>query len=1068
VSDNGTPRLDERRAQEIAQGLLERLPCYVPGWLPAKSGPSRALIQIYARYLQALAERLNQAPGKNKLAFLDLLGINLLPAQASRAPVVFEMQPQARHSRVLAQTQVGAQAVGQSEPLVFETENAIGLAAARLAEVVTLWPGRDAYADHSSAAIGGQPFTLFEPLQQVPHELYLAHDTHFALAGRATVELQFELAAPGSEPLPLAWEYWDGEVWRGFKDFADEDIEGESFDGTEGLTRSGVIRLVADCASSERAVVNGMEAHWIRGRATEPMPPSPDRVSPWVDTIGVRTIITKPFVAGLQPDAAFADGLEVDLSKSFYPFGQQPQPGSTFYFSSEEAFSRAGTQITISATDAPTPQEESGTGAVDSAAPELTAEYWNGTHWASLDIQNGELATFVTDGGIRLFDIPNDMLAAEVHGEEAFWLRIRISSGGFTRTRTIKWTDAAGTNTIVVVENVPPAWASLRLRYDYSSPQAQPQACLTYNDFEWQDHSDDARWRGGTFEPLSVVADRTPTLYLGFDGPLPADLISLYLDIQEVENQIEGPALRWEYWDGTGWRSLTVEDETNDLALPGMVAALWPGVPTPPAATVVATGEKQVQLLSARLAARFSPGDLLYIRQEDTGELVTVAKVSHDTLILRTPLSQAYNQATIGKATLPRFGTPRSWIRARLQTDGKPLGSKLNGIHLNAVWAIQVQTISDELLGSSNGQLDQAFFFRQAPVLPHEVIEVRELDGPRAEVELAILEQELLAQGLCKSDLRTVTDRTTGRVQEVWVRWQARPHLLFSGPDDRHYVLERSQGRILFGDGVHGRIPPAGMNNVLARTYRAGGGLDGNVAIDAINLLLGAVPGAQGVANPRAGEGGAEGETPEQVDTRGPQTLRHRRQAITLADYEALAREASPAVAVARALPATHPSGRPSPGWVTVIIMPQSQDAQPQPSFELRQRVRDFLAARAPAAVADRITVTGPTYLPIGVEAVVAPVDPAQAGTVFQDATAALEVFLHPLTGGPEGTGWPFGRDVYLSDVAATLEAVEGVNYAQTINLLLDGTPCGERIDVPPDRIVVAGTISITLIGSEG
>jgi phage-related baseplate assembly protein len=196
--------------------------------------------------------------------------------------------------------------------------------------------------------------------------------------------------------------------------------------------------------------------------------------------------------------------------------------------------------------------------------------------------------------------------------------------------------------------------------------------------------------------------------------------------------------------------------------------------------------------------------------------------------------------------------------------------------------------------------------------------------------------------------------------------------------------------------------------------------------------------------------------------------LCHRRQAITLADYEALAREASPAVAVARALPATHPSGRPSPGWVTVIIMPQSQDPRPQPSFELRQRVRGFLAARAPAAVADRITVTGPAYLPIGVEAVVAPVDPAQAGIVFQDATAALEDFLHPLTGGPEGTGWPFGRDVYLSDVAATLEAVEGVNYAQTINLLLDGTPRGERIDVPPDRIVVAGTISITLIGSEG
>ena len=144
--------------------------------------------------------------------------------------------------------------------------------------------------------------------------------------------------------------------------------------------------------------------------------------------------------------------------------------------------------------------------------------------------------------------------------------------------------------------------------------------------------------------------------------------------------------------------------------------------------------------------------------------------------------------------------------------------------------------------------------------------------------------------------------------------------------------------------------------------------------------------------------------------------------------------------------------------------MPHSQDPQPQPSFGLRQLVQDYVAARVPAAIAHQVTVGSPSYLPIGVEATIAPINPADAGVVLAAATEKLAEFLHPLTGGPEGTGWPFGRDIFLSDVAAVIEAVTGIDYAATINLLLDGTPRGEMIAVPPDRIVVAGTLRITLV----
>jgi len=1119
------------------------LPGYIPGWSPAPGGPSWALLQAFARYLQALIERVAAAPDRSKLAFLDMLGINLLPAQSARAPLVFAARPRVGDGRIPSGTRVAAAVAGHAAPLVFETQTDIALASANLAEVVTLWPGQDSYADHSEAAIGGQPFQLFAPAQPTPHALYLAHDLHFALSGFSVIEVRIDLAAPGSQPLPLAWEYWDGAVWRGFKDFQPPDAVTavDSLDGTCGLTRSGTVRLVAECAQAARTKVNGVESYWVRGRATTPLPRQPGVTWPQIKRVGVRSVISRylrslqfggagffssgmlvvdagypgsgtgevrlrgpngysdvqpikpgtevkwnglspgiyqvtvlqpgyaPFslyaladfavsvigkVEGLPADSAYAAGQKLDLTRSFFPFGQVPQPGNDFYLSNAEAFARPGAQITLHADHVEAPQ-----GLPDSATLAtvlLAAEVWDGESWVTLPLASTDLVRFVTAGDIDLtFTVP-EMAVTKVNGEPGLWMRIRIRSGAFTKNITI--------NGVTFKQMAPPALDGLRLGYEYASPADPPQGCLTYNDFQWQDHTGDARRQGTPFEPFSPVEDRSPALYLGFDGPLPADVISLYLDVQEAAGVTDGPPLRWEYWDGSAWLAVAVQDETHALALPGMVSTLWPAVQTPEPAMVLQAQGSQVQLSDPRDAPRFQAGDLVYIVQGSNGELATVASSSGATLTLKTPLLKSYQNAQLSPALLPRFGTPRTWMRARLQSDGEPYQPVLNGLYLNAVWAEQVETVQNEVLGSSTAEPDQVDFTRQTPVLAGQVIEVRELDGPQAAVELPLLLQDLQQHGLSEADLRTVTDPRTAQVNQVWVRWQEQPNLFFSGPADRHYVIERSRGRVILGDNRHGRIPQAGPDNLLARSYRYGGGLDGNVPAAAISQLLSGVL-ASSVTNPRAAEGGADGETTDDVLDRGPRTIRNRRQALSPDDYEALAREASPAVAVARALPTTHPDGRTATGWVKVIIMPHSQDPRPQPSFELRLQVHDFLAARMPASMAGQVSVAGPDYLPVGVTAAIAPSAPSAGNQVLEDATLALQRFLHPLTGGPEGSGWPFGRAVYLSDVARVLQSVPNVDHADTLELTLDGTPRGEVVEVPGDRIVVAGPLRLTLSG---
>jgi hypothetical protein len=131
--------------------------------------------------------------------------------------------------------------------------------------------------------------------------------------------------------------------------------------------------------------------------------------------------------------------------------------------------------------------------------------------------------------------------------------------------------------------------------------------------------------------------------------------------------------------------------------------------------------------------------------------------------------------------------------------------------------------------------------------------------------------------------------------------------------------------------------------------------------------------------------------------------------------------------------------------------------------------VRQYLAERAPGdlVAADQIYIVGPDYLPVDVQVTIAPRDPAEAGAVEERARKAFEEFLHPLRGGPERRGWDLGRDLFLSDVAAVLERVQGVDYVEELVLTIERNLQGERVAVADERVVVAGEIRLTLKAAE-
>jgi|GEM_PF-791148 len=158
------------------------------------------------------------------------------------------------------------------------------------------------------------------------------------------------------------------------------------------------------------------------------------------------------------------------------------------------------------------------------------------------------------------------------------------------------------------------------------------------------------------------------------------------------------------------------------------------------------------------------------------------------------------------------------------------------------------------------------------------------------------------------------------------------------------------------------------------------------------------------------------------------------------------------------------------PGRVSVLVLPLREDdprtalreALPPPPLsgaaplragaDTLRAVWTFLEERR--LLATRVHVASPVYVPVRVEAAVVrrpdvpePATPetlrtgwdgVPPGDVRRAVLEAVAAWLDPLLGGPDGRGWPFGRDAHLSDLYGVIEAVPGVDFVADLRLSSD------------------------------
>lgn len=409
-----------------------------------------------------------------------------------------------------------------------------------------------------------------------------------------------------------------------------------------------------------------------------------------------------------------------------------------------------------------------------------------------------------------------------------------------------------------------------------------------------------------------------------------------------------------------------------------------------------------------------------------TDETIAFTRSGH--IVVRVPASLSLQRDYLGDydATDPVTKQPRGklfWIRARLVQSQYERAPELLTVRANTIPALQAQTVQGEILGGTSGARNQTFQLENHPVL--------------------------------KGSARIQINEGPG---ETWRDWRIVDDLFGSGPTDEDLALNWTSGEVQAGDGERGQVPVANASNpdsnVVAVEYRFGGGTRGNVRAGEIRNMLTPVDGIDGskTTNVFDAFGGRDEERIDDAEARSRKALRARERAVGVEDFSVLAQQAGN-VRRATALPLAHPSfpGVQVPGAVTVIIIPDSAAPNPQPSDGLLRTVCEYLDARR--LLTTELFVVGPRYVTVSVEATVVSADDADPAGVKSSVASALSGYLHPLTGGDDGTGWPFGGPIRYSKVMQKVFSVKGVDSVPSLVLIVDGDRQPECRDVPLDPI---------------
>jgi hypothetical protein len=679
-----------------------------------------------------------------------------------------------------------------------------------------------------------------------------------------------------------------------------------------------------------------------------------------------------------------------------------------------------------------------------SSNPALAWEYWNGTGWWTL-VVSSDTTHNLRQSGVVEFHVPPDLKATDWSGKTNFWIRARLIGGDYGHeTVTVILTPITGGGTKEVVtrstEGIQAPYAiSVEVSYQIKDG-VLPAHLLTLDSGTLRDQSDANRTSGArveVFTPLAVTLSR--------------------LEQGAQENPSAATPCTPDCECKSGDASTSASSTSGATAFGASAAS----------AASPAPGRALYLGFSASLSGA-SVNVLLLVDRERSHDALAPLRVDalqgdHFAPVTVSDTTRALGESgvlsmsfAVPSASRELFGRTLSWLRLMPSRSDPTVtwNPGLKGAYLNAVWASATETLTRELVGSSEGAPNLTLQLQRPPVL-NDTLELR-VKEPLSSEERATL------KAADKNRVLSDVENLPGD----WVLWQRAIDPGDEAPTARVYALDEQTGVITFGDGKHGMIPPIGRDVIVAFAYQrtevgTGQGPDvpGNSVAPRTPLdLVSPVESVEAVIAADQAAGGAPPETSERVLRFGGARLRHRERALVARDFEDLALESSPKFVQARAFV--------RPGRVRLVVVKRGPD--PSPNAAERRELRRLLLAVAPPwlGVPRALAIEGPGIRRLRVELVLEVENLDHAGGLAIEVKKRMAALFDAVTGGIDRDGWPLGVVPRDDDVAWALSGAPdlvGIASVTLLEIATDGTVRRLPAAIKADELVVLAADGVRL-----
>ncbi len=786
-----------------------------------------------------------------------------------------------------------------------------------------------------------------------------------------------------------------------------------------------ILRIEADNAPGTIAFceVDSHIAGTVTVIATTPLPDNGGTLSYWKPT---------PSVARVAPAIEFsaADGNWDELIRNYpnfyfrFPIGAEPEPSPQQAITFSIGANPTAVALTRRWTNNPPPLNATTNFVVDgvigawqhqladtSSNPALSWEYWNGKGWWSLEILQDGTARLAVTGALK-FRVPQDIAESDWAGKSNFWIRARLVGGDYGHeevTVVSKPGPNAGETLQTVVrstENIKaPLVLDMRLSYSICN-EVLPTFLLAEDNGTVRDQSDANSTAGAiveAFVPLAMALGRLSTGAV-VAPESPGDCPPECACDKHATSAAATPKAAAPTSAATSLRS---KRETGRSVFLGLTAT-----PSEAPVNVLLLVDEQnhtefaPMTIEALVADRFVP----IVADDATRALGESGLLSMAFAVPPTPSEL--------------FGETRTWLR--LKPKASPAGKwlpTLRGAYLNAAWASATETLTRELLGSSNGEPHLTVRLARPPVL-YNTLELR-VKEPLGEEE---------RKALLKKDKESVL--SVEGLPGDWVLWKQ-----VVDPDDepasaRVYSLDENSGEIRFGDGRHGKIPPIGRDAIVAFRYcrtepdpTGGDKVPGNSITARTTLnLVSPVETVEAVTAADQAAGGAPPESADRVLRFGFARLRHRDRAVTAYDIEDLALQSSPDIVQAHAFVRR--------GYVRLIVVMRGKN--PQPSAPQIRELRNLLLAAAPVSLSapGALRIEGPVIRRLRIDLELQVETLSHAGALADFVKQQLATFFDTAVGGTDKSGWALGLIPNEGDIALALIDAPYLESIKDVKLL--------------------------------